>query len=868
MAERGQYINVQRYGNTSWLRRVNEHGLDVIETITDYKPTLYFTSNKESEYKSIYNHKLQPVKCKNISGARELVERYTDVEGMEIFGNTRYEYAYLRERFGSNEFVKNERIRTVFIDIETEVTDKFPKPCLAEERITLITHFVDGVYHVFHWQAFNIDSYNEKNLTIKEHLHDCEEDMLRAYVNFWSDNYPHCVTGWNSDSFDIPYIITRLKNLFGLPEVSRLSPNGKVLLTFAEDDDGFVKTLKIDGISCLDYMRAFKKFIPGERDFSLAAVAEDFLGETKVENPHATFREFYLNDWDRFCYYNVKDVDLVVQLDKKLGLLNLIYRMSYLVGMNFEDVFGTVTPWEIFLANKLSTRNTFLPVANKRKQIPPRQLMGGFVDLYKPGLYRDGLTIDAASLYPLLMVSFNIGPETKVGYDQLPSILRKYYDKNHINSFLQFGIPEELTNALAENELTMTANGMFYTTKEQGFIARIVQEVFNERKAEKNLMLKYEAEVEAIEEKLKAATESESVVLKKTLFELETLVNIHHNTQYALKILINSLYGAFGNEWFLLYDFHNAEATTSSGQYSIRKTSHDVNAFMDSLVGIKTSDHVIYNDTDSISVTIERLVNKLGIKRDDAGYIDSLAKFADTTINRVSAKSCSEITTWLNCHQNKLAFKREKVFSSGLYIAKKRYALLVQDEEGIRYAEPKIKVTGLEIKRSDTPLFCRDALKTALSLILSNTEKDLQKCVAEFEDEFMQTDPNEYAMTTGVNGIGKYSDKQMLYKKGTPMHVRAALIYNDQLRARNLMREYPEIAEGSKMKYLKLKMPNTIGHNVCGYIGAPPAELELKEYVDKQQMFYDTFYKAMERMSSAAGWKLKETANVDEDFWF
>lgn len=463
------------------------------------------------------------------------------------------------------------------------------------------------------------------------------------------------------------------------------------------------------------------------------------------------------------------------------------------------------------------------------------------------------------------MMTFNISPDTLVAEKDVPEELVKYYDKLHINDFLQNGIPNELKLALEKYKLTMTLNGMFYRTDKQGFIGGIVSDVFKQRKIEKGLMLGYEDQLEKAENELKVCTDPDRKrVLEESIFNLDTFVNIHHNTQLALKTLMNALYGAMGQPNFRHFDFYNAEAITSSGQFAIQYNTKAVNKYVEKLCGDPAS--AIYNDTDSISISLQGVIDKMKVNRDNPAYIDALCKFADTNLNKQTAVACQEIADGLNVFENKLSFKREKVFLSGLYIAKKRYALLVIDEEGVRFGEPKVKVTGLEIKRSDTPFVCREAMKEALSIILTKTEPELQRYVSEFEKKFQTFNPEQIALPTGVKGFSKYSLVDSKFTSGTPIHVKAALIYNEMIKRLNLSNDHQMIMEGGKMRYVKLKVPNPTSKEVCGFIGKIPKEFDLDKYVDYDKMFEDTFAKGTRRMVEAAGWNMKYTESVED--WF
>ena len=912
------FTNIQRVGNRFWLR-YNDGERDVSTWVSDFAPTLYVKTNGKSEFATILDEPLKALPSENLKHAREMMKRYEGVAGFELYGNPLWEYSYLFERFGHRLKYDSTKIHCAIIDIETKVGENsvgFPYPYQALEEITLITHLHKGKYHIFAVGDFDIDSYNTLGLNTYKHVYDNEDDMLAAYVKFWKSDYPHAITGWNVEGFDCGYIINRIRQRLGDEAVKQLSPIGQINLEFFEDDPTQLKKVQIRGVEILDYLLMYKKYRPGERDFSLDSMAEDFLKENKVANPTGgSFKAFYSGEfdirgepekgniiqelgkqrtdlkmliinnddpelvkqfekldreikrrcWDMFVWYNVRDVDIVKRLDDNMGMLNLTYTIAYLVGMNYSDVFGTVKPWDIFLQNENAVKKRFISVAENHNSMP-RQLMGGFVHLYKSGLYKDGVTLDATSMYPMNILSMNISPDTILSIEEVPHSLRKWADRIHIDNFLENGIPAELTEELKRHNLSMGLNGAFFRNDKIGFIPETVAGVFSQRKAEKKLMLGYEDELEKVETELKTCTDPDrKKVLEQSVFNLEALVNTHSNTQLALKTLMNSLYGAMGNEYFRHFNFYMAEAITSTGQFAIRYNTRAVDDYINKLCGTKTL-NAIYNDTDSISVSLQGVIDKMKVDRSNPQFVDVICKFADTKLNHQTEIACKEIGDALNFFDNRMSFKREKVFLSGLYVVKKRYALLVIDEEGVRFSEPKIKVTGLEIKRSDTPQKCRDALKEALEIILTKDQQTLQSYVADFEQKFRTLKPEEIASPSGVKGLRKYEDSKTVCVKGTPMHVRASLHFNKQVREHGLQELYPLIEEGNKMKFLKLVLPNTVKSDVIGFTDIVPPEFDVVQYIDWAQMFEDNFAKAARRMVEAAGWSMEYVTDLDE--WF
>jgi DNA polymerase elongation subunit (family B) len=402
------------------------------------------------------------------------------------------------------------------------------------------------------------------------------------------------------------------------------------------------------------------------------------------------------------------------------------------------------------------------------------------------------------------------------------------------------------TSDLVENKFCMAANGVCYTTDKQGIFPEIVQKLFDDRKQYKKLMLVAQAKYEESKDK---------IWLKE--------ISKYNNFQMARKIQMNSLFGAMANEFFRFYDDRVAEGITLSGQYIIQKVGVALNQYLNKICGTKDFEYSFYSDTDSCYVTLDPLVEKYYKDKEPEKIVDILDKICETKIQEVLNKVCSEISDYTNAFQNKISFKREAIAETGVWVAKKRYALNVYNNEGVTYKEPKLKVMGLEIVRSSTPEPIREALRKAVKLVLTSDENALQSYIMGFEKEFRKMKAEDISFPRGVNGVEKYTDRNNIYKQATPMHVRGALLYNFYINKNDLRKKYELIKEGDKIKFVYLKEPNTIGENCIAFNTVIPPELDLLKFIDYEKMFDKSFLEPMNTILTGIGWSAKPQATLE-----
>jgi len=592
------------------------------------------------------------------------------------------------------------------------------------------------------------------------------------------------------------------------------------------------------GISTLDYMELYKKFsYKVQESYSLDFIAKEELGKEKIKHGYNSFKDFYSKDWKLFVEYNVVDVELVDQLEDRMNLINLILTMAYDAKCNFFEIYSSVSTWDSIIYNALLKDNIIVRNPIPVDPLVDRQIIGAFVKEPVPGKYDWVVSFDATSLYPSIMMSFNMSPETLVdGEKHLAD------EEKSIQKLLKH---EVNTSKLLDKDLAMAANGQCFRRDVTGILPRLIEYYFNLRQIVKKEMIQAQ----------KMYEETKDPIYMKHVTSL-------NSKQMAAKILMNSLYGACGNIYFRHYDTRLAEGITMTGQFIIRYVANKLNDYLNKECGTTGIDYSFYSDTDSTYLTLGKLVERYFSAKTTQQKVDLIDTACEKSISGIINKAVEDVSDYLNVYQKHISFKREVIAESGVWLAKKRYALNVHNAEGVVYDPPKLKVQGMEIVRSSTPASVRSALKDALKIVLTQDEKTLRQFVADLEARWFKLGYSEIAFPRSVNGVSQYRDKTTIYKKGTPIHVRGALIYNHLVEQKGLEMSYQKIQEGDKIKFLYLREPNPLGTNVITFNNGIPLEFGIEQYVDYEMMFQKAFLDPLNTLVETVGWQLKEKASL------
>ena len=828
------YTNVYGRGNYVYFRGIKD-GKRVSQKIP-FQPSLFVRSGKESKYKSLKGENLERIKFSSINEAKDFVKQYREVSNFPIFGNTNYSYQFISKLFpGEIEFDMSQ-MKIYTIDIETSTEYGFPDPRTAQEDVLLITiqDFNTKQITSFGCKPFLTEQHNVNYILCKD-----EFDLLRQFVDFIKSGYPDIITGWNVQLFDIAYLSSRIQRVLGERALQECSPHGVIDQFEVPYAKGRTQlAFNWTGISTLDYMDLYKKFsYKTLESYALDFVATEELDKQKVKHNYGSFKEFYTKDWKLFVEYNIVDVELVDQLEVKMKLINLILTMAYDAKCNFMDIYSSVRTWDCIIYNALLKRNIIVHNPPPIDPASDRMIMGAFVKEPHPSKYDWVVSYDATSLYPSIMMTFNMSPETLLdGQKYLAD------DEKSIEKLIN---KEVKTAQLKKDDITMVANGQCFRKDFKGILPELIEYYFGMRQKVKKQMLE--------------AQKRYSETGDEKFLEHVTSLN---SKQMAAKILMNSLYGASGNVYFRFYDIRIAEGITMTGQYIIRYVAKKLNEYLNKESGTKDVDFSFYSDTDSTYLSLGNYVKKHfeGSKKELAEKID---QFCETHLAKIIDNACKDVFEYLNVYQKRIVFKREIIADSGVWLAKKRYALNVYNSEGVVYDPPKLKVQGMEIVRSSTPASVRSALKESVGIVLTQDEATLKEFVRQLEEKWHKLPHPQIAFPRTVNNVGQYSDSNSIFKKGTPIHVRGALMYNKLIRDKNLDKKYQLILEGDKIKFLYLKEPNPLNTNVITFQASIPPEFDIDKYIDYEKMFEKAFLEPLNSLMQCVNWQIKEQATLE-----
>jgi len=825
------YKNVIEHRGKLLVRGIHE-GKEYKNKI-DFQPTLYGISQDETEFKTLKGQNLKPIQFGSISKAREFKKNY-NTDNSPLYGMDRYQYQYIANEYPEDMQFDKDQIKIFTVDIECSAENGFPDIENPTEELLAITVKNQSNKQIITWGTgeFKTDRPDITYIRCKS-----EKSLIMEFMKFWIKNYPDVITGWNTKFFDIPYLFNRIRNLVDEKVLKRFSPWNLVERETIVVRGRPQTHYNIFGISMLDYLDLYQKFIPTKQEsYKLDYIGKVELGKGKDEMPYDTFREWYTKDFQSFIDYNIQDVEIVDGLEDKLKLIELVLTMAYEAKVNYTDVFSQVRMWDMLIYNYLKKDNIMIPP--KEDNIKEDKYDGAYVKDPITGMHNWIVSFDINSLYPHLIMQYNISPEKIIGVKS---------SGVSVDKLLNHATP--LTHLKTEGAC-ITPNGAMFKTDSPGFLPRLMESMYNDRVKFKTLAFQAKKEYQKTKDPAIAREISRC-----------------HNIQWAKKIALNSAYGAIGNQYFRYYDVRQATAITSSGQFVIRFIEKNVNEYINKI--LKTHDKVDYivaSDTDSIYLTLDKLVEATCKDKSKADTLKFLNKVVNSRIEPFIDKCFAELADYTNAIKQKMVMKREVIADKGIWTAKKRYMLNVLDEEGITFEEPKLKIMGIEAVKSSTPEVCRGNIKQAIKLIMTKGEDELQAFVANFKKEFYQMSAEQISFPRSCNNLRKYKDSNSIFIKGTPIHVKGALIYNHQLKQFKLHKKYPLIQEGDKIKFLKLKEANPFKFDVVSYVTKLPSEFKLQEYIDYDTMFQKTFLDPMSFILNSIGWTYEKKASLEAFF--
>jgi len=822
------YTNVQMIGNNFLVREVVDGKREIYKEA--YSPTLYVKSNKETNYKTLNGESVTPIKPGTVRDCREFFKKYDNIDGFKIFGNNRYVFQYLSDKYPQDEVKFDiKHINLVTMDIEVQAEQGFPDPESCSEEMLTISLQDYSTKKITTWGR---KPYVPTQENVTYYHFDDEIDMLNSFLYHWSKNPPDVITGWNVRLYDIPYLCGRISRIMGDKKCKLLSPWGLV-----SQDEIYISGRKynvydIAGMTTLDYLELYKKFTyKAQESYRLDYIAGVELGQKKLDHSEFdTFKDFYKGNWKKFVDYNIIDVELVDRLEDKMKLIELALTMAYDAKVNYQDVMYQVRMWDTIIYNYLKKRNIVIPPKDRSEK--DEKYAGAYVKEPKPGKYDWVVSFDLNSLYPHLIMQYNISPET---------LVETKHPSANVDGLLNQDID-------ISGEYATCANGAQYRKDIKGFLPELMEKMYAERVVFKKRML-----------------EAKQAYEKTPTKSLEKEIARCNNIQMAKKISLNSAYGAIGNQYFRYYKLANAEAITLSGQVSIRWIENKMNDYLNKLLNTEETDYVIASDTDSIYINFGPLVDKFfNTKLDDKAKIVSLLdKVCQDKLEPFIDRSYQELATYVNAYDQKMFMKRENIADRGIWTAKKRYILNVWDSEGVRYEEPKLKMMGIEAVKSSTPAPCRAMIKDALNIMMSGTEEDVIKFIDESRDKFKKLPPEDISFPRTVSNVNKHKSSSSIYAKGTPIHARGALLYNHHIKDKKLDNKYSLINNGEKIKFCYLKKPNWIHENVISFISDFPTELDLDKHIDYELQFNKAFLEPVKVILDSIGWNVEKVVNLE-----
>ncbi len=800
-----------------------------------YKPHLYVGSQDATQYKTLKGNYLQRVDFDDISAAREFVKKYEDISNVNLFGSTQFSYVCMHEQFPGTVQYDSSKITVLYIDIEVKSDGGFPNVALADREVTAITLYYLGNIYTFGLNDFKTTKKNSHYVKCKD-----ETQLLTKFMDAWELIDADVVTGWNVELFDMPYIMKRVENVLGINDVARFSPYKKIhtkTIQFANRDIEVPVPL---GLTILDYLQLYKRFsYTPQESYRLDHIANYELGKGKLDySEYDSLTELYIKNHQKFIEYNIEDVLRVVELEGKLGFIEQVFAIAYDSKVNYQDTLTTVRLWDTIIHNHLYDKGIMVPHVNYDERGFESSIIGGYVKDPQVGLHHYVTSFDLTSLYPMIIQQYNISPETFRGIIPIDGATTE----EKIIKVLEYAFDKSETREFINNQnVTVCASGCTFDRDYQGFLPALMAHVFTQRDNYKKEMLNAKKELEKTKNKEK-------------IKEIESRIAKFNNLQMAKKIQLNSAYGALANRFFRWYEPKFAESITMSGQLTTRWIERSMNQFFNKHLKTDNVDYIIACDTDSMYIRLGEIFEKVSVEDDKKiDYIDRLCR--DVLTPFIDGEFV-KLAKYVNAFEQKMSMKRESIANKGIWTGKKHYILNNYDHEGVRYAHPKLKMMGIEAVRSSTPPACKEAIKEAIRIIMNESHDSLLDFIKKERSLFGSKPFEEIAFPRGVKEVRKYTDKDTIYSKGTPIHSRGALLFNMLLEKTGIQNKYEPIYDGDKIKFCYLRMPNPLCENVIAIKHSLPPAFQLDSYIDYDTQFDKGFMSPIRSITNAIGWDI------------
>jgi DNA polymerase elongation subunit (family B) len=825
----------------------------------DFLPYLYLES-KVGDATSIYgtailkrefNTKWDRDKFVNESGIRRIFENLPPYQQFLI---DNYYHCNEDEDFAAHP------LKIMYFDIECPGVGAFPEPKLAENVINLLTCY-DSLSKKY--TVFGLKNYEPKEKNVKYHHCKSEEDLLKRFINHFSSDFPDCLVGWNTSGFDIPYLVNRITFQLGKEWADKLSPIERIYEKVNSTGKFGMPTTEyvIEGISCIDYMVLYKKFaLEPQESYKL-----DYIGEVELDDQKVSYEgslwDLSVKDWETYVDYNIQDVKLVVDLDEELKYLDLLRFIAYLGLCNLENAIKTVPVINGAVAIRARHRDEKIPTFVRPKT--EGKIPGGYVAKPKLGFSQNVVSFDANSLYPSVMISLNMSPETKLGsLEKIGDI----YSIKHVSGKTFDLSKENFVTFLKEEKASLSKANVLFSQKKVGIMPEFLDFLYTKRKEMKGKMFQ-----------AKKALENPKLS-KKEISELKTQVKKFDTFQNAYKITLNSTYGYCANKYAPLGDDEIGSSVTLTGQAVIKKSNElferFVGEFYPDLSG-KCDNALIYNDTDSIYISM-KLFEDAGIVLKDGEKIsddffqlcDKFENYLNDGMNLWSVKS-------LLSKDSRFVFKRESICDNVIFVSGKNYVLHILDDEGM--AVNKFKYKGVSVVKTTMPKAIKPYVKAIMeTMVMSQSMATTNAKFMDAYEIFKGLDIDSIYMNCSMSDYDKHKPRMNGYvltkgKPSVPNHVGAAHFHDTLVDELGISNKYEKFKSGDKVKRLYLKTPNKYGISVIGFKGKYPHEFSEIFEIDYEKMFGNLLYKSIEVFYKAVNWKLRkpnENVKIElEDFF-
>jgi len=825
------YTSVERTAND--ILYVGYDGKRRVVEKVRFQPTLFVPTRNKTKYRTLDGYTVDSIQPGSMMDCRDFI-RETEADNFRIYGNRDYVAQFIGDKFPNGCIPDTSVMNITYIDIEVQSDQGFPQPSLAQQPVTAITikNNLDDTFYTWGIGGFDADNSIVHDKRI-EYIR-CQDEyvLLKSFLAHWQKNVPDIVSGWNSEEFDMPYLVNRVARVLGEDQTRKFS-------IFNIKPEARDTTYNILGTTQLDFMLLFKKFgytYGNQESYKLDNIANVVLGEKKLDySEYSSLAALYRENHQKFIDYNIRDTQLVERMNEKTGLIDLALTLAHKANAAYVTAFGSVKIWDTYIYNVLKKHDVVLSPQDEVSG--DRRIEGAYVKDPQKGMHEWVCSFDLNSLYPHLIMQYNMSPETIMD-GVLPGV-----DVETLLRRVDLNIPKDTCVA---------STGQLFSTKSHGVFPQIVDSLYNERTVVKK---------KALDAKQRLENTAKDQVFERG--QIEKDIARFDNEQMAVKIMMNSLYGAMSNKWFRYYDIRMAEAITISGQLTIRWAEDTINKYLNNLLKTDGVDYVIAIDTDSLYVRMGDLVNQVMPDETDQNKICKfIDKVAEQKIEPLLAKTYETLKEYVHAYDQRMHMKREVIASKVIFTGKKRYIANVLNNEGVQYAKPKIKITGIESVRSSTPQVCRKLIEKTLSLIMNEDEFAVQKFIETARGEFQKLNPEDVAFPRGVSNLWKKQKEGV----GVPIHVRASRRYNQLIKELNINNKYEEIKNGDKVKFAYLKMPNPAKQNVIAFPIILPPEFDLKRFIDYDTQFDKSYVDPIRHILDAIGWSVEKT-NTLEDFF-